>query len=268
VAALQRIKSDHAVLDGEIVALDEAGRPRFQLLQRLHSARSELIPVCFYVFDLLRHAERSLLDWPIEKRRLALHRLLRRAPPAIRFSPTLDVNPEKLVQEMRLKGLEGIIAKANGSRYEPGQRSGAWVKHRFANEQEFVIGGYTQPSGARKYFGAILVGYYEDGRLIYAGKVGSGFMIKSLAKLHARFSHLVLSGCPFYSFTLPTKNRSGKCMTVSEMRKITWLKPRLVCQVKFSEWTHDQRLRQPVFLGLRDDKAANDVVRERSGKRE
>jgi bifunctional non-homologous end joining protein LigD len=172
-------------------------------------------------------------------------------------------------------GLEGIIGKQRQSLYEPDRRSGAWIKLKVLNEQEFVIGGYTPPAGTRQHFGALLVGYYENKKLLFAGKVGTGFNAKLLASLHRRFKDEERDDCPFAD--LPSKLATGRVrpnggqggqwvqgITPAMMRKMHWVNPVFVCQVKFAEWTQDAKLRQPVFLGLRDDKPAKKVKRERA----
>ena len=158
--------------------------------------------------------------------------------------------------------MEGIVVKQLGSVYQPGKRSGLWLKCKVIAEQEFVIGGFTQPQNSRQYFGAILVGYYQDGELLYAGKVGTGFDRALLESLHAKFTARALTRCPFSNLPIAKKPRFGNGMTAAEMRKVSWIKPDLVAQIKFAEWTHDGLLRQPVFLGLRKDKKAKEVVRE------
>ncbi len=166
------------------------------------------------------------------------------------------------MQAARRQGLEGIVAKRPGSVYESDRRSGAWLKCKVHGEQEFVIGGFTPPQRSRQYFGAILIGYYQRGKLLYAGKVGTGFNQRLLESLHAEFMKRRRPDCPFANLPMERKPRFGTGMTRGEMGKVTWLKPELVGQVKFAEWTHDGILRQPVFLGLRKDKAAKDVRRE------
>jgi bifunctional non-homologous end joining protein LigD len=167
-----------------------------------------------------------------------------------------------LLAEIKRRGLEGIIGKQRDSVYEPGRRSGSWIKLKCVNEQEFVIGGFTPPGGSRKYFGALLVGYYEKGRLLFAGKVGTGFDTKTLAALYKKFRAEKRDSCPFAN--LPSKQGGEwvQGITPGEMRKCTWVNPKFVCQVKFAEWTRDLKLRQPVFLGLREDKNPREVVRE------
>lgn len=261
VEALQGLNIREAVLDGELVALDEKGRTSFQLMQQ-RATRGARPPIRFYVFDTLSVNGRSLLNEPIEKRQAATAKLLRRAGDIVRLSPVFRVAPEKLLAEVKAKGLEGIIAKRVGSVYEPGRRSGAWLKCRLAREQEFVIGGYTPPQGTRSHFGALLVGYFDNRKLLYAGKVGTGFDARLLRSLHTEFSRRTLPSCPFANLPLARRSRFGAGMTAAAMRKVTWLKPELVCQVRFTEWTDDGMLRHPVFLGLRADKDAREVVRE------
>jgi bifunctional non-homologous end joining protein LigD len=261
VAALSEIRCANAVIDGEIVALDREGRSRFQLLQgrSLPGSRPTIV---YYVFDLLHHDGRSLLSLPIEERQKALAQLVGDKSSTIRLSPVFDTEPESLLEAARLQGLEGIIAKMPGSLYEPDQRSGTWLKCKVHGEQEFVIGGFTPPRNTRPYFGAILVGYYEGGKLKYAGKVGTGFNHARLKSLYDEFKKREIASCPFVDLPASSRPRFGSGMTASVMRTVTWVKPGLVAQVRFSEWTDDGMLRQPVFLGLRRDKSARDVVRE------
>ena len=259
-AALERLRCEDAILDGEIVSLDEQGRPSFQRLQ--NEGHDDPARLRYYVFDLLRLNGRSYLEDPLEERQAAVVRLLAKAPAILAVSPVFDQSPKDLLAAARKQGLEGIIAKAAGSPYEPGRRSGTWLKCRIAHDQEFVIGGFTPPKGARPYFGALLVGYYADGPLMYAGKVGTGFDTKKLAALSAKFASLRADRCPFANLPADRRSRFGQGMTAAAMREVTWLKPSLVAQIKFAEWTNEGALRQPVFLGLRTDKAAKEVVRE------
>lgn len=260
VEALREIRCANAVIDGEIVALDAEGRSRFQLLQ--NRGRADRPTIVYYVFDLLHHDGRPLLAMPIEERQMTLEVLLGKRPSLVRYSPVFTLAPEKLLAEVRAKGLEGIIAKTPGSPYEPDRRSGAWLKCKVHGEQEFVIGGFTAPRNTRPHFGAILVGYFKAGKLMYAGKVGSGFDQANLAALHREFLRRRIDACPFLNLPAPRKPRYGMGMTAAAMKQVTWVKPELVAQVQFTEWTADGSLRHPVFLGLRDDKAARDVGRE------
>jgi bifunctional non-homologous end joining protein LigD len=259
-AALRRLRCRTAVLDGEIVALDAAGRSRFQLLQGRDLG--ERPPIRFYVFDLLHLDGAALPAEPFEARRAALERLLRGAPPPLLLSPLLAAAPAELLHAAWRQGLEGVVLKRRGSRYESGRRSGAWLKLKNVNEQEFVIGGFTPPRRSREHFGAILVGYHAADGLRYAGKVGTGFDAARLADLHARFRRLRRPRCPFVNLPLRTGGRFGAGMSAAVMRTVTWLRPRLVAQVRFAEWTQEGLLRQPVFLGLRADKPAAAVRRE------
>jgi bifunctional non-homologous end joining protein LigD len=264
VAALARLKCRDALLDGEIVALDEKGRSRFQLLQQRGAAGARPA-IAFYLFDILRLDGASLIGEPIERRRAVLERLLPKPAGPLRLSPVFEVEPAALLAEAGRHGLEGIVAKAAGSRYEPGRRSGAWLKCRIASEQEFVIGGYTPPEGGRTHFGALLVGYYDSGQLLYAGKVGTGFSGRILAELAGKLEPLRQDACPFANLPSAKRSRFGAPMNAAALRHIRWVRPVTVCQVRFAEWTDDGRLRHPVYLGLRKDKPATEVVREAPG---
>lgn len=258
--ALAGLKCQSAVLDGEIVALDEKGRTDFQSLQGRDLG--ERPPIVFYVFDLLHLNGRSLLTEPIETRRKRLKALVGRDRATLKMSPSFDVEPAVFFATVRRQGLEGMVLKQHGSLYEPDRRSGAWLKVKHVNEQEFVIGGFTPPQRSREHFGAILVGYHEGKELRYAGKVGTGFDRKLLATLHARFLRLATTRCPFANLPLPRQARFGSGMTPAVTRTVTWVRPELVAQIKFAEWTDERLLRQPVFLGLRKDKPASAVKRE------
>ena len=264
VAALRQLKCRDALIDGEVVALDSAGRSHFQLLQQRAAAEARP-PIYYYAFDLLQLDGRSLRNEPIETRRAALEKLFARVPSPLRLSAVFTVAPADLLQEAARLKLEGIVVKAAGSLYEAGRRSGAWLKCRISSEQEFVIGGYTPPEGSRAYFGALLIGYYADGKLMYAGKVGTGFDQRKLAELHAIFRRRERKECPFVNLPATNRPRFGTPMNAAEMRRVHWLKPELVCQVRFAEWTEGGNLRHPVFIGMRKDKAAKDVVREAPG---
>jgi bifunctional non-homologous end joining protein LigD len=262
VAALGRqVRCANAVIDGEIVALDAEGRSRFQLLQG-RSLNEKRPTIVYYVFDLLHHDGESLLNEPIEERQAALEALVGKKSRVVRLSPVFEMKPAELLHAVRAKGLEGIIAKLPGSPYEPDRRSGTWLKCKVQGEQEFVIGGFTPPKSSRPHFGAILVGYYEGKELKYAGKVGTGFNHARLKSLHDEFRRRVVKSCPFTNLPMTRRSRFGSGMTAGVMRQVTWLNPDLVAQVRFTEWTDDGMLRHPVFLGLRSDKSAKEVVRE------
>jgi bifunctional non-homologous end joining protein LigD len=261
VAALRKLPCHSAVLDGEIVALDSGGRSRFQLLQNRNRAGDRPI-IVFYLFDLLHLDGKALTALPWEERRRQLESLARKPPPPLQVSPVFDVPPATLLNVARRQGLEGVVAKRPGSAYAADRRNGAWIKCKVRAEQELVIGGFTAPRGSRQHFGAILVGYYKGQNLLYAGKVGTGFDRAGLESLHEKFIRRGQVECPFANLPIPGKPRFGQGMTGSEMKRVTWLKPGLVAQIKFAEWTQDGLLRQPVFLGLRSDKAAKNVHRE------
>ncbi len=260
IGPLKKLKCNNAILDGEIVALDSSGRSNFQALQGRDLG--ERPPIVLYLFDLLLLNNASCLELPIEERRQKLTRLTKNVVRPLQLSPVFDVSPARFLAKARRIGLEGIIMKQAGSKYEPDCRSGAWLKIKNLNEQEFVIGGFTPPRNSRMGFGAILIGYYSDRKLIYAGKVGTGFDAAMLRQLHADFLKRKISECPFANLPLNRSSRFGTGMTRSVMATVTWIRPKLVAQIRFAEWTLEGILRQPVFLGLRKDKAARDVRRE------
>ena len=261
VEAVKNLPVREYVIDGEVVALDEDGRSSFQLLQGLEM-EGRKAPLRFYVFDLLQLDGKSLLGLPLEQRKQVLAKICENVGDPIRYSGEISGDVKSLLAEVKRRGLEGLIGKQRNSVYEPGRRSGTWIKLKCINEQEFVIGGYTPPAGSRKYFGAILVGYYEIGKLRFAGKVGSGFTEKSLSMLHKKFREEEHGDCPFVD--LPSKQGGEwvQGITPSMMKKMHWVNPKFVAEIKFAEWTRDQKLRQPVFLGMREDKAATEVKRE------
>ena len=261
VEAVKSLPARECVIDGEVVALDEEGRSSFQLLQA-RDMEGRKSPVYFYAFDLLQLDGKSLIGLPLEARKNVLEKLCADAGDPIRYSGVIGGDAKALLDEVKHRGLEGIVGKQRTSVYEPGRRSGAWIKLKCANKQEFVIGGYTPPQGSRKHFGAILVGYYENKGLVFAGKVGTGFTTEWLSVLHKKFRAEERSDCPFVD--LPSKQNGLWVLgiTPSMMRKMHWVNPVFVCEIKFAEWTRDGKLRAPVFLGLREDKKASDVVRD------
>lgn len=262
VDALKQFPADECVLDGEVVALDDEGRSSFQLLQGVEM-NGRKSPIVFYVFDLMQLNGRSLTGLPLGPRKQLLAKLCEGAGDPVRYSGEIAGEASVLLKEVQRRGLEGLIGKLRDSRYEPGGRSGAWIKLKCVNEQEFVIGGFTPPQGARQHFGALLVGYYDKQKLLFAGKVGTGFNTKSLAAMHKRLKSEKRNDCPFADLPSKQGGQWVQGITPSMMRKIEWVNPVFVCQVKFAEWTRDGKLRQPVFLGMREDKKAQDVVREK-----
>jgi bifunctional non-homologous end joining protein LigD len=241
-AALEADSATNLVIDGEVVAFDGPQTSFSRLQQR----GEHPTPVFFYVFDILRDAGEDVTKEPLRERKARLRRALAFDDP-IRFTTHRNGDGEAFYEEACRKGWEGLIAKRADAPYTHG-RSRDWLKFKCSAEQELVIGGYTAPRGSRTDLGALLLGYYEDGELRYAGKVGTGFTRETLRDLAAQLAPLKRERSPFAD-------------EVRE-RTATWVEPNLVAQVGFSEWTHDHRLRHPRFLGLRDDKAAREVVRE------
>ena len=245
------------LVDGEIVAMDSKGQVSFNTLQR---HRSEASAIRFYVFDLLILRGRSMLHEPLLKRRDALTDLLRpvrKKSSAIDLSQTVTASANDMIRAITELGLEGIIAKRQDSLYESGKRSGAWVKYKVNKGQEFVVGGYTPGNP----FDAIIVGYYQGDKLLYAGKVRAGFVPHVRREVMARMKPLETDVCPFAN--LPEKKRRTQwALTAEEMKNCVWLKPELVVQIEFTEWTPDDHLRHAAFAGIRKDKKARDVVRE------
>jgi bifunctional non-homologous end joining protein LigD len=261
VEALKNFPPNDCVLDGEVVALDEEGRSSFQLLQGLEM-EGHNPPIVFYVFDVMQLNGRSLTGLPLTARKQVLAKVCDGLADPIRYSGEIGGDARTLLKEVQRRGLEGLIGKVRDSVYEAGRRSGTWIKLKCVNEQEFVIGGFTPPQGARQHFGALLVGYFEGKKFLFAGKVGTGFNTKSLAALHKKLKGEKRDACPFADLPSKQGGQWVQGITPSMMRKIEWVNPVFVCQVKFAEWTRDAKLRQPVFLGLREDKKPEKVVRE------
>jgi bifunctional non-homologous end joining protein LigD len=258
VTAMGGLKVKEAILDGEIVALDEHGRPAFQLLQNYERG-----PLACYLFDLLALNGEDWHDRPLHQRKARLEKLLSSVKAPLFFSAELPGTTGAIWKQIQKQRLEGIVAKRRDSVYEAGRRSGEWVKIKSINRQEFVIGGYTKPGGARTHFGALLIGVYRDGKLIFSARVGTGFDRKTLADLHARMKRLRVKECPFDNLPVARHSRWGGGVTAADMKLCTWVEPKLVGEVEFTEWTGDSSLRHPAFVGLREDKRPHDVHREK-----
>src|SRR5262245_2013755 len=244
----------NTLIDGEIVALDSSGRVSFNLLQHHRSKAHALV---FYAFDVLVYRGRSVLDVPLYFRREVLHRIFEDTKAApINLSENIEAAPTDLVRVAKEFGFEGIVVKRKDSLYESGKRTGAWVKYKVNWGQEFVIGGYTPGNP----FDALIVGYYEGEQLLYAGKVRNGFVPQLRREVVARLKGLETDTCPFAN--LPEKKRTQWALTKEEMKNCMWLKPKLVAQIEFTEWTPDGHLRHSKFAGLREDKEARTVIRE------
>ena len=251
--ACERLPQD-TLLDGEIVALDENGRVSFNLLQH---HRSKAQAILFYTFDVLIYQGRTLLKAPLEIRREALTEIFKDSKAApIALSETLQASAADLVRVAREFGFEGIIAKRKDSYYEPGKQSGAWLGYRINQGQEFVVGGYTLGNP----IDALIVGYYQDGKLLYAAKIRNGFVPHLRREVANRLKGLEVSACPFAN--LPERKRTQWALTKEEMKNCVWIKPELVAQIEFVEWTPDGHLRHSKFIGLREDKDPKKVVRE------
>ena len=244
-AALEGFPRD-VVLDGEIVAVDDKGRPVFQALQ--NAMRSGTATILYYVFDVLQADGYDLRPLPLQRRRALLAKFLP-ASKVVRLSESVETKGRDFFRAAAANGLEGIMAKDMSGPYRPGERSRDWLKVKTQKRQEAVICGFTRPRASRRYFGALILGAYRSGRLDYIGRVGTGFTERTLRDLYAKLRPLATTKSPFPS-------PPGTDMPV------TWVEPRLVCEVKFGEWTAEGVMRQPVYLGLRDDKAARQVVRE------
>lgn len=250
--AFAAMEADDVIVDGEIVAF-EGTRTSFARLQpRMHVLRATAgyrgIAVHLYVFDMLYADGHDMRALPLRRRKQVLREALDFSGP-IRFTTHRNGTGETYFAEACKRGWEGLIAKRADAPYSKG-RSRDWLKFKCELAQEFVIGGYTDPEGSRQGFGALLIGYYDDGVLAYAGKVGTGFSDRLLAMLYAAMRERATDESPFGRGELPR-------------RGVHWARPELVGQVGFSEWTRDGRLRHAKFQGLRDDKVAADVVRER-----
>lgn len=248
---------DGVILDGEIVALDEEGRPSFSRLQRL----SKKQVLTYYVFDLLAYRERDITGLPLKQRRALLSAVLENASEPVRESAVLEANAQDLIAAIRAQGLEGIIAKRTDSRYEPGQRSGRWVKYKVNQGQELVIGGY-KPSG-KDHFENLAVGYYEGDRLIFIAKIKNGFTPALKGEIYPRLKSLETKTCPFDNLPEPKNARRGEALTAEAMKKYRWLRPELVAQIEFTDWTSANHLRHATFVALRDDKNPREVVHEK-----
>lgn len=251
-AALRTLTAHRALLDGEIVALDGEGRPSFQALQHRTSRTGHVL--VYYAFDLLQLEGADLTREPLSRRREALQKVV--AGSRVLLSEPLPGSPAAIERELRRLGLEGAVAKRVDSRYEPGERSDAWLKVKFQHAQEFVIGGFT-PDDDR--VDALVVGYYDGKRLMAAGKVRAGLTPLIRRTLAATLLRL----CPFGNLPNSKHGRWGEGITAEDMASIVWVRPSLVAQVAFTEWTDGGSLRHARFIALRADKGAHDVVRER-----
>ncbi len=245
----KQVNAKQAILDGEIVALDEHGMPRFQLLQnklRIRSgsyAKATTAQIVYFVFDLLYYDGLDLTSCALTERKALLEQVLRPGP-FVKYSDHVDGEGEQFFREIEKFRLEGMIAKRAASKYVQ-KRTSDWLKVKTVMRSEVVIGGYTQPRGTRSYFGSLVCGLYKGRDLHYVAHTGGGFNEKTLASIYKLMQPLKTDKSPFVK---PPKTNEP----------VQWLTPKLVAEVKFSEWTADERMRQPIFLGLREDKKPQD----------
>ncbi len=244
---------DQCILDGEVVAFKNKATS-FSLLQERFGitsaakARSHKIPIYYYVFDILYCDGYQLTHLPLSIRKKILKSLIFFRG-IIRYVTHKKEKGELYFKQACKDKWEGLIAKQCNSTYVS-KRSPNWLKFKCSNEQELVIGGYTDPGGARTHFGALLLGYYKNNKLHYAGKVGTGFNEEILTTVGALLKKYEITQCPFINYD-------------DSLNNVHWVKPMLVCEVQFTEWTRDNKLRHPSYLGLRRDKKAKEVVQER-----
>ncbi|MBI4886263.1 MAG: hypothetical protein HY824_04160 [Acidobacteria bacterium] len=240
-----------ALLDGEVVMLLPDGRSSFQALQHALSATAPRAGLVYFVFDLLRLDGRSLERLPLEARKARLRTLIgRRTRRPIRYADHVEGRGRRFFDQVRRLGLEGVVSKRRDLPYAAG-RHGGWLKTKCTRRQEFVIGGFTDPAGARDGLGALLVGYYDGGRLVFSGRVGTGFTHQGAIDLRRRLDAIARKECPFDP---PPEGALG--------RRAHWVKPSLVGEVAFTEWTGDGKIRHPSFQGLRADKKPREVRRD------
>lgn len=238
--------SQTAVLDGEIVAFDDEGRAQFQLLQNYQRTGRGRLGYC--VFDLLHWNGRDLRSLPLVRRKQILSKLVDGLP-FIRISEHVETKGKAFFRAAARHELEGIMAKRAASTYREGTRSLDWLKIKTQRRQEAVIGGFTEPRRSRPHLGALLLGIYDNDQFLYIGHTGGGFNEAGLREVRERLRPLEVTECPFAIVPKPNA-------------PVHWVTPKLVCEVKFQEWTADGRMRQPIFLGLRDDKPPHAVRRE------
>jgi bifunctional non-homologous end joining protein LigD len=248
---------DETVIDGEVVALSQDGRPSFGALQNATSSQAAIV---YYVFDVMVLAGRDVTAEPLTVRRELLEqKVLPLLAEPVRYAGSLEASLSDLIHAVKTQGFEGLVAKRRNSRYEPGLRTGAWMKMRINRGQELVIGGYTIGTRA---FDALIIGYYEGDRLMYASRTRNGFTPALRQQLFKKFRALEIADCPFINLPEARSGRWGQGLTKEKMADCRWLKPVLVGQFEFVEWTDDNHLRHTKFVGLREDKAARDVKRD------
>ena len=246
---------DNTVLDGELVALDAAGKSDFGLLQNFRSAESK---IHFYVFDILVLKGKDVSRLPLNERRALFGKIIPHNE-HISESAVEYGSHAKLLKFVKQHGFEGIIAKRSDSPYEPGKRSGLWQKYRLNLQQEFVIGGYTLGTNG---FDALIIGFYRGKDVIFAARVRAGFVPATRREVYAQLKGLKITKCPFVNLPQKEPGRWGQGLTAEKMKSCVWLKPETVVRIDFAEWTSGDHLRHPKYAGLRDDKDPRKVVKE------
>lgn len=252
VAAAGKLGLRDALLDGEVAMVLPDGRTSFQALQNAFTGEASRTALAYFVFDLLRLDGKPLVSLTLEERKTRLKKLLGRGKTGrIRYAEHVEGRGEEFFQQACRIGLEGIISKRRDMPHRSG-RHGDWLKTKCTLRQEFVIGGFTEPEGARAGIGALVIGYFDKERFVFAGKVGTGFTHKMTLDMRRRLDAIEQKTCPFDP---PPPGWLG--------RNAHWVKPTLVCEVEFTEWTDDGKIRHPSFQGLRADKKAREVGREK-----
>ncbi|HLH56539.1 MAG TPA: non-homologous end-joining DNA ligase [Verrucomicrobiae bacterium] len=251
-----RIKEHSFITDGEAVAVDKQGRPSFQMLQN----RSSMPPgwsLAYYAFDLLQQNGKDLKDLPLRERRSLLEKVVGNS--GVLLSQSLPGSLSQIIQAVKLHGLEGVIAKKLDSKYRVGERSKSWLKLPLKPGQDFVIGAYRLDGNRLEL---LLVGYFENGKLLFAGKVHQGLNPANRRALLKILQPLGIGKCPFKNLPTSTKSHWGEGVTAEEMRDYVWLKPETVAEIKFAEWTKGGVLRHAEFVTLQDDNDPREITRE------
>src|SRR5256885_1956551 len=244
------------VVDGEVVALDDAGRPNFNLLQ---SFRNEASRIHYFIFDILICNDRDLTRLPLNERRKLMKSVLKLRSPRIRISEQFETSGNDMLAAVRQQQLEGVVGKRKDSLYQPGKRTGSWIKYPVNPGTEVVIGGYIPgPHG----FDSLIVGYYQGKDLVYVARVRNGFVPASRRQVFEEIRSLISPTMPFANLPDTHKSRWGDELTADKMKECVWLRPEIVAQIEFLEWTEADRLRHSKFVGLRSDKEARTVTKE------
>lgn len=250
---------DESVVDGEVVALDDAGAPSFRLLQEFRKQASR---IHYFIFDLLVCKGKDLMKLPLSERREVLRSFVK-PESRIRIVDQFDVTADQMLAAVREHKLEGVVAKRKDSLYEAGERSGSWSKYRLNLGQEFVIGGFMPgPHG----IDSLIVGYYRGSDLVYVARVRAGFVPASRRSVFHRLRGLVSPEMPFANLPEKGPSRWGDTLTEEKMKQCLWVRPEAVAQIEFLEWTDADHLRHSRFVGLRDDKDPRTVTKEHAGE--